>query len=127
MPEIENAAILVAEDNPVIRTLIITILKKGGFLNYTEVEDGQKAWEQIQKKNYDLVLTDLRMPNMDGIQLLEMIRSGDEPIKNTPVLMITSMSGEKDVQHAVKLKVNGYIVKPFTEKSLTDKIYGVLR
>lgn len=127
MSDIKNSTILIAEDNPIIRTLIITILKRAGFLQYTEAEDGQKAWEEIQQKTFDLILTDLRMPNIDGLKLLEMIRSGDEQIKDTPVLMITSMSGEKDLQNAVQLKVNGYIVKPFTEKSLIDKIHKTLK
>ncbi|MCP4750263.1 MAG: response regulator [Proteobacteria bacterium] len=114
--------IIVAEDNDNIRKLIINILTNVGFTDITEAENGRIAWEKIQKDQYDLVLTDWMMPEMDGLELLKKIRTGSGDIKHTPILMITASDKSDDILQAAKWNINGYIVKPFSVKTILSKI-----
>ncbi len=122
-----STQILVAEDNKNMRTILTSILGKVGFKKIGEAENGEIAWEKIQAQNYDLVITDLMMPQMDGLELLEKIRTGNDQIKNTPVLIVTSSYQEKDITLALKWKVNGYITKPFDVKTILSKMKEILR
>jgi len=81
--------------------------------------------EKIGKEDFDLVLTDWNMPEMNGEQFVKKLRS-DEKYKSLPILMITTRGMKDDVITAVKLGINGYIVKPFTPDILKDKITNVM-
>lgn len=122
----ETKSILIVEDNLKIRQLIATILKTAGFTKIVEAENGIKAWELIQKQTFDLVLTDWMMPEMNGLDLLKKIRSGTDAQKKTAVLIITASDKSEDIMEAAKWKVNGYIVKPFSVKTVLAKINQVL-
>jgi two-component system, chemotaxis family, chemotaxis protein CheY len=122
----ENYRVLVVDDNTKIRVLIISVLKSAGFEKITEAENGQQAWQFIQENKFDIVLTDFMMPEMNGLELLKKIRSGEEEYKSTPVLMITASDRSNDIVEAAKWKVNGYIVKPFRIKTVLNKINSVL-
>ncbi len=118
----KSIRILVVEDNDKIRQLIITILKNIGFENVFEANNGKAGWDCLKKKEIDLVLTDLMMPEMDGLELLKMIRTGSKNFKDVPVLMITASDKSEDVRLAVKWKISGYILKPFSVKTVLQKI-----
>lgn len=118
--------ILVVEDNENIRKLLINILNNVGFSNITEAENGRAAWERMQKEEYNLILTDWMMPEMDGLELTKKIRSDSAAFKDIPILMITASDKSEDVMEASKWKVNGYIVKPFSVKTILSKIMEVI-
>jgi len=118
--------ILVVEDNGNIRKLLLNILKSMGYKNLTEADNGKTAWEKIQGAEYDLVMTDWMMPEMDGLELVKKIRSESDQLKELPILMITATDKQEDVAEAAKWGVSGYIVKPFSVKTIFAKINQVI-
>jgi two-component system chemotaxis response regulator CheY len=79
----------------------------------------------MEKQKFDIVLTDWNMPEMNGEQFVKELRS-NEKYKKLPILMITTRGMKDDVITAVKLGVNGYVVKPFTPEILKGKINDVI-
>jgi len=118
----KNIRILVVEDNEKIRKLLCNILSNVGYSNITEADNGVSAWEKLKSEAYDLVLTDWMMPKMDGLELLKKTRTSDESFKNVPVMMITASDSTENIVEAAQWKVNGYIVKPFSVKTVVQKI-----
>lgn len=91
-----------------------------------EAPDGLKAQKLLEKKPFDLILCDWEMPEMNGAELLTWIRN-NEPIKNTPFIMVTSRGDKEHVVKAIELKVNNYIVKPFSNDKLGKVVANVLQ
>lgn len=114
--------ILIAEDNPNIRKLIGNILSNVGYKSLTMVENGKDAWDLIQKDTFDVLLTDWTMPEMNGNELLKKIRTSEKEFANMPVLMVTAANKKEQIVEAVQSKVDGYIVKPFSLKTVVAKI-----
>ncbi|MDX2471540.1 MAG: response regulator [SAR324 cluster bacterium] len=117
----KDLKILVVEDNEKIRKLLCNLLKNIGFTAISEAENGKLAWDKLHAYHYDLLLTDWQMPVMDGMELLKMIRR-DSYLKELPVMMITASDSQEQIVEAAKHKVNGYIVKPFSVKTIVEKI-----
>ncbi len=120
----EDKKILFVEDSPTMRRIIANSLKKLGIKDATEAENGVDALEKIQKEEFDLILTDWNMPEMNGQELVEHIRKM-EKYKTVPILMITTRGMEDDVMTAIKSGVNGYMVKPFTPELLKKKMIEI--
>ncbi len=119
--------ILVVDDSAAIRKILQRVLRQTGMAikDIHEAGDGQEALELLKSKSVSLVLTDINMPNMDGLQLLAALKgSGDW--KNIPVVMITTEGGEARVAEAVKLGAVGYVRKPFTADQIKEKLTGIL-
>lgn len=120
----ENKKILFVEDSPTMRRIIGNSLKKLGVKEITDAENGVDALEKIQKQEFDLILTDWNMPEMNGKELVEHIRKMDK-YQKVPILMITTRGMQEDVVTAIKTGVNGYIVKPFTPEVLKKKMVEI--
>jgi len=118
--------VLVADDFATMRKIVRNILKQIGFDNIVEAEDGQAAVQVLRSENIGLVVTDWNMPNMNGLELLEKIRS-DPKTANLPVLMVTAEGLKDNVVAAVKAGVNNYVVKPFTAEILQEKIEQIFK
>ena len=90
-----------------------------------EAEDGEAALALLKTKRVQLVVSDINMPNMDGLQLLAALKASSDwaPI---PVVMVTTEGGEAKVAEAVKLGAVGYVRKPFTTDQIKEKLVGVL-
>ncbi len=121
--------ILVVDDMPTMRKVIIHMLKEIGLVNTMEVDDGDQAWNTIINANksnapFELIISDINMPKMNGLELLEKIRSNAET-KKLPVLIVTVEDQTYTVMKAVQLGVSNYIVKPFSPLILKDKIYRI--
>lgn len=119
--------ILVVDDSAAIRKILQRVLRQTGMAikDIHEAGDGQEALELLKSKTVHLVLTDINMPNMDGLELLAALKgSGDW--KDIPVVMITTEGGEARVAEAVKLGAIGYVRKPFTADQIKEKLTGVL-
>ena len=114
--------ILIAEDNPNLRQVIVTIVKKIGYAHVLEAEDGEIAWQFIQRGGVDIVLTDWAMPGLDGMQLLKKIRTANTPTRDIPFLMITAADTKNAILSAGKEGVDAYIIKPFSVNTIMDKI-----
>lgn len=119
--------VLVVDDSAAIRkilqrVLIQTELPLGTIL---EAGDGLEALERLEANNIGLVLSDINMPNMDGIELLGKMRENPK-WKSIPVLMITTEGSQQKVLQAVDLGAAGYVRKPFTADQIKEKLSGII-
>ncbi len=101
-----QARILVAEDSSFYRNLLSSYLEAAGYEVVT-AEDGQAALEILEKEDFDLLITDIEMPRMNGFELTKAIRSNDK-FKDMPIIAVTSLSGEEDRRRGVQAGVNDY-------------------
>ena len=108
--------VLVVDDVASMRQLAAYTLKSGGF-ECTEAKDGEEAWEKCQKQDYDLVIADLDMPKMGGLELSRKLR---EKGMVSPILLLTTALEHQEL--ASKADVNELIVKPFNPEALLQKI-----
>ena len=116
--------VLIVDDSSIMRKFAKDSLKRLNITNVTEAEDGKAALTELKKETYDLILSDLHMPNMDGLELLRAVRS-DSNLKDIPFIMMT-LDGKKDVLlEAVKEGLNDYLIKPVTAGALGQKLKKV--
>ena len=113
--------ILVVDDFSTMRRIVRNLLKELGFVNVDEAEDGAVALKKLQGGGFEFVVTDWNMPNMDGLQLLKEIRS-TPALRNLPVMMITAEAKKENIIAAAQSGASGYIVKPFTAATLSEKL-----
>ena len=120
--------ILIVDDSSTTRRIIGNVITQLGFTkdNFDEAEDGVKAWKLLTEAHYDVILTDWNMPNMNGLELVQKVRS-EGTHQKTPIIMITTEGGKSEVITALKAGVNNYIVKPFSAEVLKEKLDGVLK
>jgi len=115
---------LVVDDMSTMRKIIRAILNQLGYTNVDEAENGKEALAKLRVGNYQFVLLDWNMPEMDGLETLKNIRA-DEKLKNIPVIMVTAEAKKENVLMAIQAGANNYIVKPFTPEVLREKIEKV--
>jgi two-component system chemotaxis response regulator CheY len=118
--------ILIVDDFITMRRIIKGSLKKIGFNNIIEAEDGNMALSEMKKDKIDLVISDWNMPHMTGLELLKAIRK-DQALKDVPFIMVTAEGQRENVLHAVQEGVNNYVIKPFTPEVLAEKIKKVFK
>ncbi|WP_353903390.1 ATP-binding protein [Pedobacter sp.] len=125
--ELIGKHILVAEDNKLNVLLLTTILKKWN-LTFDVAEDGVQAFSLFESHYYDLVLTDIEMPEMGGVELAGLIRSYADIGKSyIPILALTANALKEDRDNYITAGMNGVILKPFTEQNLLDTITEALK
>ncbi|MDP2752388.1 MAG: chemotaxis response regulator CheY [Rhodocyclaceae bacterium] len=112
---------LVVDDFSTMRRIVRNLLKELGFTNVEEAEDGAIALQKLQAGNFEFVVSDWNMPNMDGLTLLQTVRA-DERLKTLPFLMITAEAKKENIIAAAQAGASGYIVKPFTAATLGEKM-----
>lgn len=112
---------LVVDDFSTMRRIVRNLLKELGFTNVDEAEDGMVALQKLSNAQFDFVVTDWNMPNMDGLTLLQTIRQTPQ-LKHLPVLMITAEAKKENIIAAAQAGASGYIVKPFTAGTLSEKL-----
>lgn len=118
------ATILAVDDSSSMRQMVSFTLKSDGH-DVTEAEDGVVALNTAKSKNFDLVLTDVNMPNMDGITLISELRKLPG-YKGTPLLMLTTESASDKKQSGKNAGATGWIVKPFNPEQLLAVIKRAL-
>jgi len=116
--------ILVVDDFSTMRRIVRNLLKELGFTNVDEAEDGAIALQKLQSEGFEFVITDWNMPNLDGLQLLQSIRSSSN-LSHLPVLMITAEAKKENIIAAAQAGASGYIVKPFTAATLSEKLQKI--
>jgi len=129
MEQFEQVEILLVEDNALDAELTMRALKNGGLANMVLwVKDGQQAldylfrhgdYSQRDEASPRLVLLDLKMPRVDGIEVLKAIKA-DERTRQIPVVVMTSSQEERDVAQSYELGVNSYVVKPVEFNAFAD-------
>lgn len=118
----ETKTVLVVDDEERIRRLIRMYLEREEFI-VEEAENGEVALEKALKKDYDVILLDVMMPVMDGIQVCEALREE----KNTPVIMLTAKGEESNRVQGFEVGADDYIVKPFSPREVVLRVKAVLR
>jgi two-component system KDP operon response regulator KdpE len=116
------ATILVVDDEPQIRRVLRTTLSAEGY-TIIEARDGTEAFEKVRDVKPDLILLDMNMPGLDGLQTCREIRSGSE----VPIIMLTVRSAEKDKVRALDAGADDYVVKPFGIQELLARVRALLR
>jgi two-component system chemotaxis response regulator CheY len=116
---------LVVDDFSTMRRILRNLLKESGYAECDEAEDGVVAMQKLRNTNFDFVVSDINMPNMNGFQLLAEIKK-DDKLKHIPVLMVTAEARKEDIVMAAQQGAAGYIVKPFTKATLEDKVNLIL-
>jgi len=121
-----NPRFLVVDDFSTMRRIVRNLLKESGYAECDEAEDGVVALQKLRTTNFDFVVSDINMPNMNGFQLLAEIKK-DEKLKHIPVLMVTAEARKEDIVLAAQQGAAGYIVKPFTKATLEEKVVHILK
>jgi two-component system chemotaxis response regulator CheY len=116
-----NTKFLVVDDFSTMRRIVKNLLKELGYANVDEAEDGVMGLSMLQAGNYDFVVSDWNMPNMDGLTMLQHIRA-DPKLSSLPVLMVTAEAKKENIIAAAQAGANGYVVKPFTAATLDEKL-----
>jgi two-component system chemotaxis response regulator CheY len=117
--------ILVVDDCQTTRKLLGHYLKTRGY-NVVFAENGLDALEKLGSNDINLILTDLNMPYMDGMELIRTLRS-DPNWSNIPILMVTTENDDIEREKAFSSGVNGYVVKPITGDTISQNIKAILK
>jgi len=117
----EARRLLVVEDNEVNQWLALTILRKAGF-KAAAVANGIEALREIRREAYDLVLMDMQMPEMDGIEATRHIRAMSGELSSVPIIAMTANAMEEDRQKCLQAGMNDYVSKPIDQAKLLSKI-----
>jgi two-component system chemotaxis response regulator CheY len=104
-----------------MRRIVRNLLKELGYSNVDEAEDGVMALAKLRSEQFDFVVSDWNMPNMDGLTMLQNIRA-DPALAALPVLMVTAEAKKENIIAAAQAGANGYVVKPFTAATLDEKL-----
>jgi phosphate regulon transcriptional regulator PhoB len=120
-----NNKILIVDDEPDIVDLVSYNLKKDGF-RVTTASDGEQALHKVRKDKFDLVVLDLMLPGIQGVELCRIIRN-DPKTADTPIIMLTAKGEEVDRVIGLESGADDYMTKPFSSKELIARIKAVLR
>jgi CheY-like chemotaxis protein len=123
-----NKSLLVVDDSATMRQLLcMTLTRVDGITqgNITEASDGKEALEKVRSGSFDLVLTDIRMPRMDGLEFIRTVRSelNDQAL---PIIIISTKGADEDVQLGMNLGANGYLSKPVSMARLREMVTSFL-
>lgn len=120
---------LVVDDFATMRKIIKKVLGELGYKNVDEADDGNTALPMVRNAassgaGYGFIISDWNMPGMSGFELLKAVR-GDSKTKDTPFMLVTAESEQKNVVEAVKAGVSDYVVKPFNATTLKQKLEAI--
>lgn len=116
--------ILIVDDSRTVRQLLKMILSRSLSYRISEAQDGLEALKALQAEPFDLVITDINMPNMDGLSLVQKVRN--EMGLKIPMIIITTMGKEADRDKGLKLGANSYLTKPFQGPEVLKTATGLL-
>ncbi len=116
---------LVVEDSPMMRQLLVFALARIKKLRVTEAEDGVDGLRKLATGKFDLIITDINMPIMDGLKLVQRVRS-DDAHKDVPIIIITTEGSQEDRQRAMALGATAYITKPIQAPQVIAKVRELL-
>jgi len=119
--------VLIVDDSAAIRKILMRVLRQTDIPlgEILEAGDGAEALKTLSGRHVNLILSDINMPNMDGLQLLAQLKQS-EKWKSVPIVMITTEGGQGKVIEAVQLGAAGYVRKPFTAEQIKEKLSGLI-
>ena len=107
----ERQRILIVEDSPTMRQLLVFALRRLKNVEIVEAQDGMDGLRKVSSDHFDLALIDINMPVMDGLKLISLIR-GEDSLKEIPIVVITTEGANEDRDRALALGANEYLTKP---------------
>src|SRR5579862_6205287 len=117
---------LVVEDSPMMRQLIVLALSRLKSVHVTEADDGVDGLRKLATGKFDIILTDINMPIMDGLKLVKRVRS-DPTHKDVPIIVVTTEGSDEDKERALQLGANAYITKPIQAPQVIAKVRALLK
>lgn len=118
--------ILIIEDSPTMRQLISFALKRLPGVHIVEATDGVDGLKKLSSEKFDLILTDINMPIMDGLKLVSLVRS-DANYRSVPIVVITTEGAQEDRERALALGANDYITKPIQANRILELAKSLLK
>jgi two-component system, chemotaxis family, chemotaxis protein CheY len=118
--------VLIVEDSPTMRQLIVFALKRLRGMQIFEANDGVDGLKKISSESFDLIFTDINMPIMDGLKLVSLVRN-DPNYKEVPIVIITTEGANEDRERALALGANEYITKPIQTAKILDAAKRLLK
>ena len=121
----ERQRILIVEDSPTMRQLLVFALRRLRGVEIVEAQDGMDGLRKLSSDRFDLALIDINMPVMDGLKLIGLMR-GEESLKNVPVVVITTEGADQDRERAMRLGANEYLTKPIQANRVLEVARSLL-
>lgn len=119
-------SILIVEDSATTRAMIRAVLEEAGDFEVIEAATGFDALKRLPTASFDLIITDINMPDINGLELINFVRS-DPRFKSIPLIIVSTEKSEEDKKRGMSLGANAYITKPFKAKELQDMVTGLLK
>lgn len=118
--------ILIVEDSPTMRSLLSSSLESlDGAVKITEAGSGFEALRELPRGTYDLVVTDINMPDINGLELVSFVKS-NEAYRSIPLVIVSTEGSERDREKGLELGADAYLVKPFEPEDLLETVRGLL-
>lgn len=118
--------ILIVEDSPTMRQLLVFALKRLKEVEIVEAQDGMDGLRKVSSDHFDLALIDINMPVMDGLKLISLIRGEDE-LRDMPIIVITTEGANEDRERALALGANEYLTKPIQANKVLRVAQSLLK
>ena len=118
--------ILIVEDSPTMRQLLVFALKRLKDVDIVEAQDGMDGLRKVTSDHFDLALVDINMPVMDGLKLISLIR-GEESLKSMPIVVITTEGAREDRERALALGADEYLCKPIQANKVLQVAKSLLK
>jgi two-component system chemotaxis response regulator CheY len=117
---------LVVDDSSAMRKQLCYALQRVGGMGTVEATDGADAWRKLASAAFDIVITDINMPLMDGLKLVALVRAGGAH-RHVPLVVITTEGAEADRKRAMSLGASAYLVKPVQANQVVETVRALLR
>jgi two-component system chemotaxis response regulator CheY len=118
--------ILIVEDSPTMRQLLVFALKRMKDVDIEEAQDGMDGLRKVTSDHYDLAFVDINMPVMDGLKLISLIR-GEQNLESMPICVITTEGAREDRERALSLGANEYLTKPIQANKVLSVAKSLLK
>ncbi len=125
-PKARVLAALVVDDSATMRKQICWTLRRSLGIEPMEAADGAEGWRKLTTGSFDIVLTDVNMPVLDGLKLVSLIRA-EKRTRTLPVVVITTEGGQAERARALEMGADAYLVKPVQARQIVDKVRELLR
>jgi two-component system chemotaxis response regulator CheY len=123
---VANYRILIVEDSPTMRQLLVFALKRMKNIEIVEAQDGMDGLRKVTSDHFDLALIDINMPVMDGLKLISLIR-GDQALQKMPICVITTEGAREDRDRAMALGADEYLTKPIQANKVLSVAKSLLK
>lgn len=119
--------VLIIDDSQAMRRSIVYALQRLEDLMCLEAQDGAEELKRLAAERFDIILTDINMPVMDGLKLISHVRGEESPHKTTPIVVISTESAPEDRRRALALGANAYLVKPLRANVVLETVKQLLK